>query len=122
MIYYYYYYYYTHTYMSSDQSWMYGSHLCNEYQRVRCIYRFHKERYVGQHRKHKYHTTLCVKQQPSGNTCDFFVCISMIAFGVQPNCSVSVNAFILFYYQYLLLNIYINLLLIHTSYFIVIGL
>jgi hypothetical protein len=42
----------------------------------------------------------------------------MVAFGAQPNCGVSVSAFILFYCRCLLLNMHINFLLIHTSYFI----
>jgi hypothetical protein len=31
-----------------------------------------------------------VRQQPSGNACDFFICINMIVFGAQLNCKVSV--------------------------------
>jgi hypothetical protein len=42
-------------------------------------------------RKLKHHTTLCVQQQPPGNTCDFYVCLNMVVFGVQPNYSVSVS-------------------------------
>jgi hypothetical protein len=33
----------------------------------------------------------------SGNRCDFFVCISMVAFEPRPNCAISVSAFILLY-------------------------
>jgi hypothetical protein len=43
----------------------------------------------------------------------------MVGFGAQPNCRVSVSAFILLYCQCLLLNMHINLLLIQTSHFIV---
>jgi hypothetical protein len=32
-----------------------------------------------------------------GNTCDFYVCLNMVAFGVQLNCGVSVIEFIVFY-------------------------
>jgi hypothetical protein len=46
----------------------------------------------------KHHITLKVKQQPLGNTCVFFVCIIMVAFGSQPNCAISVSAFILLYH------------------------
>jgi hypothetical protein len=73
-------------------------------------------------RKLKYHTTFCVQQQPPDNTYGFYVCLNTIAFEVQPNCSVSVSAFILFYYWCLWLNMHIHLLLIHTSHFIVAGL
>jgi hypothetical protein len=53
----------------------------------------------GKHEKLEHHTTFKVKQQPLGNACGFFVCISMVAFGSWPNCvvSVSVSAFILLY-------------------------
>jgi hypothetical protein len=44
----------------------------------------------------KHHTIFYVQQQAPGNTCDFHVCINMVAFGAQPNCAVSVSAFILF--------------------------
>jgi hypothetical protein len=46
----------------------------------------------------KYHTAFCVQQQALGNTCDFHVCLNMVAFGAQLNCGVSVCAFILLYY------------------------
>jgi hypothetical protein len=49
----------------------------------------------GKHQKFKHHTILCVKQHPPSNTYDFFVCISMVAFGAQVNCVVSVSVFIL---------------------------
>jgi hypothetical protein len=49
----------------------------------------------GKRRKLKHHTTFSFKQQPPGNTCDFFVCLNMVAFGAQSNCVVSVSAFIL---------------------------
>jgi hypothetical protein len=55
----------------------------------------------GKRRKFKYHTTFCIQQQPPCNTCSFYVCLNMVAFGVQPNCGVSVSAFILLYYQHL---------------------
>jgi hypothetical protein len=45
-----------------------------------------------------HHTTFKIKKQSPGNTCGFFVCISMSAFGSQLNCDVSVSAFILLYY------------------------
>jgi hypothetical protein len=51
----------------------------------------------GKHRQLKHHTTFCVQQQPLGHTCDFYVCLNMVAFGVQPNCSVSVSEIILLY-------------------------
>jgi hypothetical protein len=35
----------------------------------------------GKRRKFKYHTTFWVKQQPPSNTCGFYVCLNMIAFG-----------------------------------------
>jgi hypothetical protein len=59
---------------------------------------------LGGHRKGKcwalkHHATFYVKQQPPGNICGFFVCLNMVAFGAQPNCTVSVSAFILLYYQ-----------------------
>jgi hypothetical protein len=50
-------------------------------------------------RKLKHHTTFYVQQQPLGNTCNFYVCINMVTFGVQPNYSVSVSTFILCYCQ-----------------------
>jgi hypothetical protein len=52
----------------------------------------------GQHRKLKHHATLCVQQQPLGNTCVFYVFLNMVAFNSQSNCGVSVSAFILLYY------------------------
>jgi hypothetical protein len=55
----------------------------------------------GRRQKLKYHTTFCIKQQPLGNTCSFYVCLNMVAFGVQPNCGVSVSAFILLYCRHL---------------------
>jgi hypothetical protein len=45
----------------------------------------------------KHHTTFYVQQQDSSNTCGFHVCLNMVAFGAQPNCGVSVSAFILLY-------------------------
>jgi hypothetical protein len=53
----------------------------------------------GKCRKLKHHTTFKVKQQPPDDTCVFFVCISMLVFGSQPNYVVSVSAFILLYYR-----------------------
>jgi hypothetical protein len=53
----------------------------------------------GKCQKLKHHTIFKVKQQPPDNTCDFFVCISMLAFASQPNCAISVSAFILLYCQ-----------------------
>jgi hypothetical protein len=50
-------------------------------------------------RYHKYHTTFCVQQQAPDNTCGFHVFLNMVAFGVQPNCSISVSAVILLYCQ-----------------------
>jgi hypothetical protein len=77
-------------------------------------------RYLKENRRWlKHHTTFCVPQQAPGNICDFHVCLSMVVFGVQPNCNVCVSVFILFYYRCLWLNMHINLLLIHTSNFIV---
>jgi hypothetical protein len=52
----------------------------------------------GKCQKLKHYTTFKVKQQTTGNTCVFYVCISMVAFGSQPNCAASVSAFILLYY------------------------
>jgi hypothetical protein len=49
----------------------------------------------GKRQKLKYHTTFKVKQQSLGNICGFFICISIVAFGSQLNCVVSVNALIL---------------------------
>jgi hypothetical protein len=49
------------------------------------------------HRQFKYHTTFCIQQQAPDNTCDFYACLNMVAFEAQPNCGVSVSAFILFY-------------------------
>jgi hypothetical protein len=49
------------------------------------------------HRQLKHHTTFCVQQQTLGNKCGFDVCINMVAFGEQPNCALSVSAFILLY-------------------------
>jgi hypothetical protein len=72
--------------------------------------------------KLKHHTIFCVQQQPPDNTCSFYICLNMIAFGVQPNWGVSVNIFILLYCWLLWLNMHIHLLLIHTSHFIVAGL
>jgi hypothetical protein len=78
---------------------------------------------LGRHPKDKcsqlkHQTTFCIEQQAPGKTCGFHVCINMVAFGAQPNCTVSVSAFILLYCRCLLLNMHINLLLIHTSHFI----
>jgi hypothetical protein len=50
-------------------------------------------------RKLKHHTTFYVKQQPLGNTCDFYVFLNMVAFRAHPNYGVSVSAFILLYYR-----------------------
>jgi hypothetical protein len=70
----------------------------------------------------KHHTSFCVQQQAPDNTCGFHVCLNMVAFRVQPNYGVSVSGFILLYCRYLLLNMHINLLLIHVSHFITTGL
>jgi hypothetical protein len=70
-------------------------------------------------RQLKYHTTFCVQQQAPDNTCGFHVCLNMVAFGVQPNCGVSISVFILLYCRCLRLNMHINHLLIYTSHFIV---
>jgi LDH2 family malate/lactate/ureidoglycolate dehydrogenase len=51
----------------------------------------------GKRQQLKHHTTLCVQQQAPGNTCGFHVSLNMVAFGAQPNCGVSVSAFILLY-------------------------
>jgi hypothetical protein len=51
----------------------------------------------GKCRKVKHHTIFKIKQQPSGNICGSFVCISIVAFGLQPNCVISVSASILLY-------------------------
>jgi hypothetical protein len=48
-------------------------------------------------RKLKHHTIFYVQQHPLANTCDFYVYLNMVVFGVQPNCGVSVSAFILLY-------------------------
>jgi hypothetical protein len=69
-------------------------------------------------RQLKHHTTFCVQQQALCNTCSFHVCINMVGFGEQPNCGVSVSSFILLCCRCLWLNMHINHLLIHTSYFI----
>jgi hypothetical protein len=55
----------------------------------------------GKHRTLKHHTTFCIKQQPPGNTCSFYVRLNMVTFGAQPNygVNVSVSAFILLYYR-----------------------
>jgi hypothetical protein len=45
----------------------------------------------------KQHTTFCIQQQALSNTCDFHVCLKMIAFGAQLNYGVSVSVFILLY-------------------------
>jgi hypothetical protein len=50
-------------------------------------------------RQLKYHTIFCVQEQALGNTYGFHVCLNTIAFETQPNCGVSVSAFILLYYQ-----------------------
>jgi hypothetical protein len=34
----------------------------------------------GGHRKLKDHTIFCVQQEPSGNTCGFYICINMVTF------------------------------------------
>jgi hypothetical protein len=44
----------------------------------------------------KHHSTFCVQQQALGNTCNFHVCLNMVAFVAQLNCGVSVSA--LFYF------------------------
>jgi hypothetical protein len=41
------------------------------------------------HRQFKYHTTFCIQQQTPDNTCDFYVCLNMVAFEAQLNCGVS---------------------------------
>jgi hypothetical protein len=46
----------------------------------------------------KHHTTIYVQQQALGNTYSFHICLNMVAFGVQPDCGVSLSAFILLYY------------------------
>jgi hypothetical protein len=51
----------------------------------------------GKHLQLKHHTTLCVQQQPLSNTCSFYVCLNMVAFGAQPNYGVNVSTFILLY-------------------------
>jgi Ulp1 family protease len=51
------------------------------------------------HRQLKNHTTLHVQQQDLSNTCGVHVCLNIVAFGAQPNCGVSVSAFILLYYR-----------------------
>jgi hypothetical protein len=48
-------------------------------------------------RQLKYHNIFYVQQQASGNTCNFHVFLNMIAFGAQPNCGISISAFILLY-------------------------
>jgi hypothetical protein len=53
----------------------------------------------NKYRQLKYHTIFYIQLQAPGNTCDFHVCLNMIAFGAQLNCGVSVSAFILLYYQ-----------------------
>jgi hypothetical protein len=50
----------------------------------------------GKRHKVKHHTTFKVKQLSPGNTCGFFVCISMLAFGSHLDCVVSVSSFIYF--------------------------
>jgi hypothetical protein len=50
------------------------------------------------HRQLKHHTTFYVQQQAPDNTYNFHVCLNIVIFGAQPNCGVSVSAFILFYY------------------------
>jgi hypothetical protein len=51
--------------------------------------------------KLKHYTILCVQQQPSSNTCGFYVCMNMVTFRAHPKCSVSVSvsvsAFIFLY-------------------------
>jgi hypothetical protein len=66
----------------------------------------------------KHHTKFCIQQQALGNTWVFYFCFNMVVFGMQPNCGVSVSAFILLYCQCLWLNMHINILQIHTSHFI----
>jgi hypothetical protein len=66
----------------------------------------------------KHHTTFSVSQQAPDNTYDFYVCLSRVVFGAHMNCDVCVSAFNLLYYRCLWLNMHINLLLIHTSHFI----
>jgi hypothetical protein len=51
----------------------------------------------GKCRKLKHHTTFYVQQQPPDNICGFYICLNMVAFGVQPNCGINVSAFILLY-------------------------
>jgi hypothetical protein len=48
----------------------------------------------GKRRVLKHHTTYHIRQQPSGNSCGFFVCINMPYFGSQPFTNVSVSPFI----------------------------
>jgi hypothetical protein len=48
-------------------------------------------------RQVKHHTIFCIQQQDLGNTCGLHVYLNMVAFRVQLNCCVSVNAFILLY-------------------------
>jgi hypothetical protein len=48
----------------------------------------------GRRRVFKHHSTYHVKQQPPGNSCDFFVCINMLCFRSQPFTNVSVSPFI----------------------------
>jgi hypothetical protein len=81
---------------------------------------------LGLHPKDKYrqlkhYTKFCIQQQTPSNTCVFHVCLNIVAFGAQPNCGISVSAFILLYCWCLWLNMHIHLLLIHTSHFIMEG-
>jgi Ulp1 family protease len=55
------------------------------------------EHLKDKHRQLKHDTRFCVQQQAPGDTCGFYVCLNMVVFGAQPNCGVSVNAFILLY-------------------------
>jgi hypothetical protein len=76
----------------------------------------------GKRRVLKHHTTYHVKQQPLGNSCGFFICINMLCFGSQPFTNVSVNLFICTLLSSFIFTYAFHLLLIHFSYYIVVGL
>jgi hypothetical protein len=67
----------------------------------------------GKHRVLKHHTTYHVKQQLSGNSCGFFVCINMLCFGSQPFINVSVSPFICTILSSFIFTYTFHLLLIH---------
>jgi hypothetical protein len=67
----------------------------------------------GKRRVLKHHTTYHIKQQPPGNSCGFFICISMLCFGSQPFTNVSVSQFICTLLSSFIFTYVFHLLLIH---------